>query len=499
MGGIEGGTGRSTGLLEREAEMSRICSALDDVSRGEGALLVIEGPAGIGKSRLLAEACGHAEPAGLQVLRARGGVLERDLAYGAVRLLLERPLAALSERERDDVLGGAAGLVAPALAAAGGEQQAPGDRGFAVIHGLFWCISNLADRRPLLLALDDAHWFDAPSLRFLLYLARRVAELPVAMIVATRPDERGPEPLLVEQLGVEPDAEVLRPAAFTPDGVSAVLSERMGGVVAPEFGAACHAAVGGNPFLLSELAGALVADGVRPAASAAAHLRDVRPPTLSRAILLRLGRMPAGAAELATAVAILGEGVSLEQARRLAGQDEPAAADALDRLAAPRSSRPRRRWTSCTRSSARRSTGSSGRPSVRTGTPERPSSLSRRAAPSSGWRRIYCPRRPPAGRRTCRRCAARRAGRRRAIPPARAGRAPAGCAARGHAGRARWGRLSVRRTRRGGQGAAARGDRPDRRPGHAGGGVAAAGAGDGHGSRRVRLRCGARGGAGGRR
>ncbi len=47
-----------------------------------------------------------------------------------------------------------------------------------------------------MLALDDAHWFDAPSLRFLHYLARRVADLPLAMIVATRHDERGVEPLL---------------------------------------------------------------------------------------------------------------------------------------------------------------------------------------------------------------------------------------------------------------------------------------------------------------
>ena len=334
MGVIEDRAGARTRLVERAAEMRRIRSVIDAAPRGAGALLVVEGPAGIGKSRLLAEASAHAEHAGLQVLRARGGALERDLAYGAIRLLLERPLAALTEPERGDVLGGAAALAAPALAAAGAEQQSPADREYAVLHGLFWCVSNLAERRPVVLALDDAHWFDAPSLRFLLYLARRVDELPVAIIVATRPDERGPEPLLVQQLTVEPDAEVLRPAPFTPDGVTAVLGERMAEIVAPEFGAACHAAVGGNPFLLSELAGALVADGVRPTASAVGHVRDVRPQTLSRAILLRLGRMPVGAAELATAVAVLGEQVSLELARRLAGQDEPAAAEALDRLAA---------------------------------------------------------------------------------------------------------------------------------------------------------------------
>lgn len=320
--------------MERGHELRQIHSAVDRACRGSGSLLVIEGPAGIGKSRLLAEACASAEHDGLQVLRARGGALERDLAYGAVRLLLERALAALSEAERAEVLSGAAGLAAPALAVAGHEQEAPPDRRFAVDHGLFWCIANLADRRPLLLAIDDAHWFDAPSLRFVHYLARRVLDVPVAILVATRQGERGPEPLLATQLAVEPHATVLRPAPLSSEGVAAVLEGRLEGTVASEFAASCQAAVRGNPFLLSELAGALVADGVQPTADAADRVRQVRPQTLSRAILLRLARMPEGATDLATAVAVLGERVDLDLARDLAAQDEAGAAEALDPLAA---------------------------------------------------------------------------------------------------------------------------------------------------------------------
>lgn len=185
--------GSGTQLVERDAELGTIRAVQGRAAAGAGSLIVIEGPAGIGKSRLLAEACAFAEADGLQVLRARGGLLERDLAYGAVRMLLERSLAALDTPQREDVLSGAAALAAPALSAAGGDQQATADRGFAVIHGLFWCVANLAERRPLLLLLDDAHWFDAASLRFALYLARRVSDLPVALVVATREDEPGPE------------------------------------------------------------------------------------------------------------------------------------------------------------------------------------------------------------------------------------------------------------------------------------------------------------------
>ena len=195
-------------------------------------------------------------------------------------------------------------------------------------------MANLAERRPLLLALDDVHWFDAPSLRFVLYLARRVADLPVLIVAATRQGEASGASILVQELSVQPGTTILRPSALTAGGVGQVLSARLAAAVDPEFAVACHAAVGGNPFLLSELASALEAEGVQPTAAAVAVVRRLRPPTLSRAILLRVGRMPRGARDLATAVAVLGEAVDLGVARRLAGISDEVAATALDALAA---------------------------------------------------------------------------------------------------------------------------------------------------------------------
>jgi hypothetical protein len=131
-------------------------------------------------------------------------LVERETELRRVRVARAR------EGEWRDVLAGAAALAAPALAVTGADQQPAPAGGCSVVHGLFSCIANLGERGPLLLALDDAHWFDAPSLRFLRYLARRVADLPVAMILATRLDEPGPEPQLVQQLTLEPGAEILR-------------------------------------------------------------------------------------------------------------------------------------------------------------------------------------------------------------------------------------------------------------------------------------------------
>lgn len=321
-------------LVEREAELSAVRAAVAAAAAGSGSMLMIEGPAGIGKSRLLREAVRAAADHGIRVLEARGGVMEQELAYGALRLLLERPLAALDEADRADVLSDAAALAAPALATVGAEPEVPEERSFAVMHGLFWTIANLAERGPLLLALDDVHWFDAPSVRFLHYLARRVSDLPVAMLVASRVDEPSGQQELLQQLSVEAAAETLRPAPLSTAGVAAVVADAMAATVEPAFGSACHTAVGGNPFLLTELVAALAAEGVQPDAAGAETVRAVRPPTVARAVLLRLARMPPGSRELATAVAVLGDGggTHLHPARELAGVDAATATAALDGL-----------------------------------------------------------------------------------------------------------------------------------------------------------------------
>src|SRR6266498_3116108 len=71
-------------LLERSEELARIGSALDEARSGRGTFLVLEGPAGIGKTALLAAARTAAADGGMRVLRARGTELERDFAFGVV-------------------------------------------------------------------------------------------------------------------------------------------------------------------------------------------------------------------------------------------------------------------------------------------------------------------------------------------------------------------------------------------------------------------------------
>jgi hypothetical protein len=96
-------------LLERDAALDRIDQRLRDAIAGGGSLLLLEGPAGIGKTRLVLAARQRGRELGLQALGARGSELERDFAYGVVRQLFEAPLLAASPSERAELLAGAAG------------------------------------------------------------------------------------------------------------------------------------------------------------------------------------------------------------------------------------------------------------------------------------------------------------------------------------------------------------------------------------------------------
>ena len=186
-------------LLERSAELARIESALAEARAGRGRFVVVEGPAGIGKTALLAAARAAAATSGMRVLRARGTELEREFAFGVVRQLFEPPLAEASEpRARRPAAGRRRRRGRPPRPSgrtpADGPPASGVDPSFAILHGLYWLCANLAAARPLCLVVDDAHWADAPSLRYLAFLLTRLEELDVALVVATRPARRAPMP-----------------------------------------------------------------------------------------------------------------------------------------------------------------------------------------------------------------------------------------------------------------------------------------------------------------
>jgi DNA-binding CsgD family transcriptional regulator len=331
-------------LLEREEQLELMEQLLVQARDGRGVLVLFEGAPGIGKSRLLGAACEAAETLGVQVLRARGGELERDFSYGVVRQLFETRLAACGDDEREELLAGAARLAAPLFefGGTGGWLARGEDASQTTLHGLFWLTVNLSELGPVLLAVDDVQWCDSPSLRFLSYLARRMEGLPVAVAACVRTGEPAVDAAVLDALESEPFAAVVRPAPLSPAAVAQLLRERLESNPAEEFVETVHASCAGNPFLLNELVHAVLAEQIEPTASAAARVRELGPESLSRFVLQRLRRLGPDAEALARAVAILGEEPDAELAAALAGLDPEAAAASAAELARSDVLRPRR-------------------------------------------------------------------------------------------------------------------------------------------------------------
>src|SRR5438874_7607957 len=129
--------------LEREAGMAALEAVLQAASAGDGRLVVVEGSAGIGKTRLLAEARASALGAEFEVLTAKGGELEGQFAFGIVRQLFEAPLAGATSETRAELLKGAAGLSASLFASTPATVSGEGaESSFAILHGLYWLAAN---------------------------------------------------------------------------------------------------------------------------------------------------------------------------------------------------------------------------------------------------------------------------------------------------------------------------------------------------------------------
>lgn len=221
-------------IVGREEELRILTEVVEKARTGSGSALVLHGEAGIGKSSLLAEVADRAR-GGLQVLTALGVETEQDLPFAGLHMLLA-PVAdrigALPERQ--------AAVLRTAL---GGADGPAGDR-FQTGVALHALLGLLAEDRPVLCLVDDAHWIDAPSADALLFTARRLHGEGVAVLFAARDGHAPAFPapgvprLFLPRLDREASAALL--AAHAPD-LPRQVSEFVLGEAA------------GNPLALKEL------------------------------------------------------------------------------------------------------------------------------------------------------------------------------------------------------------------------------------------------------
>ena len=320
--------GGAGGLLERATELGILDRLLERAGQGEGGLVLLEGPPGIGKTRLLEACVAGARRRGMVVLKVRGDELVMQESFAGARELLWSEVQAGGS----EAFAGAAGL-AKSVFEPGEGDRIDRDHPAGVLHGLYWFVANLADRGPLLLVVDDAQWLDAASTRFLAYLARRVDSLPVLLAVGMRRGEPGGSDEMVAALA-EMAASVLRPEPLSGAAVGLLVRDELGARADAQLCQWCYDATRGNPFYVHAVAAALAAEPMLQPGSPMRSVRTLGADAVKNSVLVRLGRLGAECERLTEALAVLAPGTPVRHAAALADLEHGRAAEAADALRA---------------------------------------------------------------------------------------------------------------------------------------------------------------------
>ena len=301
---------------------------------GKGRALLLEGHAGMGKTRLHEAALDDARSRGMRVLRAAGAELEQNVAFGVAGQLIRALLSDLPPAGRRAFLAEAPERVR-SLAGAREDLLDPGDAGdLTMSHGLFTMMAGAAEARATLLAIDDLHWCDVASLEFVLYVLHRLDELPVVLVMTRRPGVGAAEAAdAFDRIASHPRVQLESLTGLGVEAVQELAREALGERADPAVVEASIEVTNGNPFYVHELLVALADEDSLRGAALTRRARALAPDAVIRSLRVRVGRLGPAAAALARAIAVLGDDVPLRRAAALAELPIDAATAAADALA----------------------------------------------------------------------------------------------------------------------------------------------------------------------
>ncbi|MFD7710971.1 ATP-binding protein [Streptomyces sp. NPDC059786] len=333
------GVAASASLWERDEEVATVERAITalcaESPSSSGHLLVFTGEAGLGKTALLTEARRIAEARGCTVWSARGGETVTSVPFNVVRQLLQPALVSLLPEEVREYLGDWYDIAGPALGVAVPGDRQPDPQG--VCDGLVAAVRRLAKREwPLVLLIDDAHWADLETLRWLAGFAERLDDLAVLVLVARRPGETSGESARHLDTVAAAAGPVTALSALTPDATAGLTRATLGEHADAPFCREVWAVTGGNPYESVELLAKVQDSGLDPVEASAAGLRALNRSARGRGLVARLEGLGIDATRFAWAAAILGTEISLELAAKLAGMPREDALRCAERLGAAR-------------------------------------------------------------------------------------------------------------------------------------------------------------------
>ncbi|MGW2529988.1 ATP-binding protein [Streptomyces sp. NPDC001595] len=313
-------TAASASLWERDQEIDAIRRAVDALCTDRsstGSLLVLRGEAGLGKTTLLAETRRIAEERGCTVWSARGGETLRSVPFNVVRQLLQPALVSMLPEEARDYLGDWYDIAGPALGIADpGERQADPQ---GVCDGLVAAVRRLARRDwPLVLLIDDAHWADQETLRWLAAFAERLHDLSVLVVVARRPgDVTGERARHLDAVAAAAAQSVTTLSALTPDATAGLTRATVGAHADGAFCREVWAVTAGNPYDTVELLAKVLDSEMEPTEASAGELRALNRSARGGGLVARLEGLGVDATRFAWAAAILGTGITVDLVARL--------------------------------------------------------------------------------------------------------------------------------------------------------------------------------------
>jgi DNA-binding CsgD family transcriptional regulator/tetratricopeptide (TPR) repeat protein len=298
-------------LAGRTSELDSLVELLRRAGEGPCQVALIEGEAGIGKTRLLAEALDRARGLGFQPFVGTAAELERDRPFGALVEAFDlHPTASDPERaeighllvgDRDPLEGSRLSLAeAPALR-------------FRVLEAVLTLVERLCLSAPVVIAVEDLHWADPSTLLVLRQLCRRLVHLPLALIGTLRTSPRSPElDRLLGEFATHGGLHLLL-GSIDPEAVVALVTEVVRTPPGPTLLQAVEGA-GGNPLYVTELLRALSSQGAIQVREGRAELPELSlPPSFRLLILRQLESLPADTIEVLRVASILGTSFSLAE------------------------------------------------------------------------------------------------------------------------------------------------------------------------------------------
>jgi tetratricopeptide (TPR) repeat protein len=311
----------SASLWERDEEVAAVERAIDTLCAersSSGSLLIVRGEAGFGKTALLAEIRRIAERRGCTVWSARGGETLRSVPFNVVRRLLQPALVSLTPEEGREYLGDWYGIAGPALGITEPSERPADPQG--VCDGLVAAVRRLARRDwPLVLLVDDAHWADQETLRWLAAFAERLDDLSVLVVVARRPGEvTGESARHLDAVAAAAGGPGAPLSALTPDATAGLTRATLGPHADDPFCREVWAVTGGNPYETVELLAKVRDSELEPTEGSAAELRALNRSARGGGLVARLEELGIDATRFAWAAAILGTGISVRLVAELA-------------------------------------------------------------------------------------------------------------------------------------------------------------------------------------